>query len=103
LPLAPHRARETSRILQEALVNVRKHSQARQVVVRLNLDAKSVLLVVDDDGRGFPFTGRFPQAELDARRIGPRVIKERIRSLGGNMVIDSQPGQGARLEISIPR
>jgi signal transduction histidine kinase len=103
LPLPPNVARETARILQEALVNVRKHSEARHVVVRLGLEKDCLKLSVDDDGRGFAFSGRRSQQELDAARLGPLIIKERVRSLGGALVVESTPGHGARLEISIPR
>jgi len=58
---------------------------------------------VDDDGRGFEFAGRRSQAELDLERKGPVIIKERIRSIGGTLAIESNPGRGARLEISVPR
>ncbi|MBI1984391.1 MAG: hypothetical protein HYS61_09350, partial [Acidobacteria bacterium] len=42
-------------------------------------------------------------AELDAARKGPLVIKERVRSIGGELVVESAPGRGARLEILIPQ
>ncbi len=59
--------------------------------------------VVNDDGHGFPFSGRLSIAELDGIRGGPAVIKERVRAVGGDMVIESTPGQGSRLEITIPQ
>jgi signal transduction histidine kinase len=96
-------AREVSRIVQEALVNIRKHSAAHNVLVRLSASDSSWVLTIDDDGRGFGFSGRLSQAELDASRAGPVVIKERVRALGGELAIDSRPGKGARLEISIPQ
>ena len=46
-------------------------------------------LVIDDDGKGFPFTGRFTLTELDDFRRGPTVIKERVRTVGGDMVTES--------------
>src|SRR4029079_11690235 len=103
VPLPPHVCRETVRIVQEALANVRRHSGARNVVVRLDPTDTGVVLVVDDDGAGFPFAGRFGPSELEAARKGPVVIKERVRALGGELTIDSQPGRGARLEVRVPR
>jgi signal transduction histidine kinase len=94
--------RELARIVQEALVNVRKHSQAAHVVVRFASHDGRWKLVVDDDGRGFPFAGRFDLAQLDADRRGPLVIKERVRTLGGEITIESTPGRGSRLEITLP-
>ncbi|MBI1749025.1 MAG: hypothetical protein HYR59_00015 [Acidobacteria bacterium] len=96
-------AREVSRIVQEALVNIRKHSAARNVLVRLSASGSRWELTIDDDGRGFEFSGRLSQTELDAARFGPVVIKERVRALGGELAIDSRPGKGARLEIFIPQ
>ena len=95
--------RELARIVQEALVNVRKHSQARQVLVRLGSSGNMWKLVVEDDGRGFPFTGRLSQAELEAPGKAPVVIKERVRLIEGELTIESNPGRGARLEISVPQ
>jgi signal transduction histidine kinase len=95
--------RELARIVQEALVNVRKHSQARQVLVRLAAGNSAWSVTVEDDGRGFPFSGRLSHAELDALRKGPVVIKERVRLIEGELTIESNPGRGSRLEITVPR
>jgi signal transduction histidine kinase len=95
--------REIARIVQEALQNVRKHSAARNVMVRFGRAPSGWRLVVDDDGQGFPFEGTLTHAELDEGRKGPYVIKERVRALGGELTIASSPGGGARLEILVPR
>lgn len=95
--------REVARIVQEALVNVRKHSQARQVLVRLGLINGNWKMEIEDDGRGFPFSGRFSQHELDSLGKGPAVIKERVRLLEGELTIESHPGHGSRLEILVPQ
>jgi signal transduction histidine kinase len=95
--------RELARVVQEALVNVRKHSGAHTAVVRFGAQSGSWKLVIDDDGRGFPFDGRLDLAELDSYRRGPTVIKERVRTIGGDMVIESTPGHGSRIEITVPQ
>ena len=95
--------RELTRIVQEGLVNVRKHSQAKTVVVRLSARNGRWTLLIEDDGRGFPFSGRFSQAELDTLGRGPVVIKERVRVIAGELTIESNPGQGSRLEVSVPQ
>jgi signal transduction histidine kinase len=95
--------REIVRIVQEALVNVRKHSGAKHVMVRLGEKDGRWNLLVEDDGSGYPFAGRFSQAELDALGKGPLVIKERVRLIEGQLTIESKPGQGTRLEISVPQ
>ena len=94
---------ELVRIVEEALVNVRRHSGARNVVVRVGEADRAWTFEIDDDGRGFEFAGRRSQTDLDAERKGPVIIKERIRSIGGVLAIESHPGRGARLEISLPR
>lgn len=93
---------EVARIVQEALVNVRRHAAASNVVVRLAREGDGCLLVIDDDGRGFGFSGRLSHAELDGGRKGPVVIKERVRAARGEIAIDSRPGQGSRIEIRFP-
>jgi signal transduction histidine kinase len=80
---------------------VRKHSEATNVLVRLTQDNGRHRLVVEDDGRGFDFTGTLLSAELDARRVGPAVIKERARVIGADLTVHSEPGVGARIEITL--
>jgi two-component system nitrate/nitrite sensor histidine kinase NarX len=89
------------RIVQEALVNVRKHSQACNVLVRLTTDDGICRLVIEDDGRGFEFEGRLSAGELDERRAGPAIIKERARLLGADLAVDSSPGAGVRVEVTL--
>lgn len=92
--------RELARIVQESLVNVRKHSGAHNVLVRLARRGGGLQLSVEDDGKGFPFSGRLSQSELDGK--GPAVIRDRVRLLAGELTIESNPGHGARLEVQIP-
>jgi len=93
--------RELARIVQESLVNVRKHSGAHHVLVRLAQRAGHLQLTVEDDGKGFSFSGRLSDAELEATGKGPAVIRERVRLLAGELAIESTPGHGARLEVRI--
>ncbi len=95
--------RELARVVQEALVNIRKHSGAQSAMVHFGSQNGWWKLVIDDDGKGFPFSGRFTLTELDELRRGPTVIKERVRAVGGDMVLESSPGHGSRLEITIPQ
>jgi signal transduction histidine kinase len=99
IALPPATCREIAGIVQEALANVLKHSGAEKVLVRLGSHKADWLLIIEDDGRGFEFSGRFSQSELEKMRRGPSVIRERVRAIGGYLTIDSKPGQGARLEI----
>ena len=97
----PRVCRELARITQEALVNVRKHSHAKHVLVHLGAANGFCKLTVEDDGRGFDFSGRMSQNEMEAARKGPGVIKERVRFIEGDLTIESNPGEGARLEVSV--
>jgi signal transduction histidine kinase len=100
--LPPKVCRELARIVQESLVNVRKHSGAHHVLVRLAQRAGNLQLTVEDDGKGFSFSGRLSDAELETPGKGPAVIRERVRLLAGELTIESTPGHGARLEVRIP-
>ena len=100
--LPAYMLRELGRIVQEALINIRKHSGARHILVSLGLRDGICRIVIDDDGCGFGFAGRFSLQQLEADRHGPMVIKERVRNIGAGLTIESVPGRGARLEISLP-
>jgi signal transduction histidine kinase len=88
--------------VREALANVRRHSGAQHVLVRLARQHGGWMLTIEDDGRGFEFSGRLTHAELDENRRGPLVIKQRVRAIEGELTIVSKVGQGARLEIKVP-
>jgi signal transduction histidine kinase len=94
--------RELFQIYRESLHNVKKHARASHVVVKLVQDEACVSLVVDDNGHGFSFTGRYSSEELDRLRLGPISIKERTRGVGGTLTVESNPGHGARLTVEIP-
>jgi signal transduction histidine kinase len=100
--LAQKGCRELARIVQESLVNVRKHSGANHVLVRLAQRAGNLQLTVEDDGKGFSFSGTLSNAELEITGKGPAVIRDRVRLLAGELTIESTPGHGARLEVRIP-
>jgi two-component system NarL family sensor kinase len=93
----PH-AVETSlyRIAHEALSNVARHAGARRVLVRLAILSDQVQLSVEDDGRGFD------PALLPEGRYGLVGLNERAKLLGGTLVLESTPGEGTRIEVSIP-
>ena len=58
---------------------------------------------MEDDGKGFPFSGRYTQETLDEDGKGPTIIKERVHLIAGELTVESNPGQGTRLEITVPR
>jgi signal transduction histidine kinase len=103
ISLPPRVCNQLARIVQEGLVNARKHSGAHKVLVQLGQQDGRLRLAIDDDGRGFDFSGRLGLTDLDAIRKGPLVIKERVRSIGGELVVESVPGKGSRVEVSLPK
>lgn len=90
------------RIVDEALTNVRKHSCATDVSVRLHRKDGHWQLTIDDNGIGFPYSGGFSQSELKASGTGPLVIIECVTSIGGDLTLESTVGRGSRLQITIP-
>jgi signal transduction histidine kinase len=101
--LPPATSREIAGIVQEALANVLKHSGAENVLVHLATRKGAWILTIEDDGRGFEFSGRLSQTELERIRRGPLIIKQRARAIGAELTVESRPGQGARLEIRLPQ
>jgi signal transduction histidine kinase len=101
-PVVPFPLRqEIYSIVSEAVANAAKHAQATKVQVLVTSRDQHVEITVRDNGRGFPFHGRFSLAELMELKRGPVTLKERIASLGGNMVVESSTS-GALLEMRIP-
>jgi signal transduction histidine kinase len=94
--------RDLFQIYREALHNVKKHAHATHVVVKLWQDDTRVTLMIDDNGQGFSFSGRYAGDELERLRLGPISIKERAKSVGGVLTVESTPGHGARLTVEVP-
>jgi len=84
------------RILQEALTNVAKHAQTSQVSVVVHVGARQIELSVRDEGVGFA-----PERHVHTR-LGILGMQERAELLGGAMQLISAPGEGTRVEVTIP-
>jgi signal transduction histidine kinase len=88
------------RTLQEALSNIDRHAAASQVSVRLTeknqADVRNLALHIEDNGRGFDCCGNPEEGHF-----GLRGMRERAEILGGSLHIDSQPGKGTRLTLSL--
>ncbi|HEU5329775.1 MAG TPA: GAF domain-containing protein, partial [Thermomicrobiales bacterium] len=89
---------ELFRIAQEALNNTVKHAAATHVTVQLTTGPAAVTLLVEDDGKGFD-----PAVPLRGNAFGTRGMRERAAILGGTFSIDSHPGGGTRVLITMPR
>jgi two-component system nitrate/nitrite sensor histidine kinase NarX len=99
LVLPPHQEVHLTRILQEALNNIRKHAQASQVQMALIPNGRKLQLRIEDDGRGF-----------DVERVrgrqgsyGLSTMQERAELLGGSLRVKSAPGQGTTIIVEIKR
>jgi len=88
---------EALRILQEALTNVRKHAQAQQVRVNLQVRGGVAELTVEDDGRGFVYNSC-----QDHDHFGLRIMRERAERLGGSFRVETAPGKGTRVIVHLP-
>lgn len=87
------------RIAQEALTNVRKHARTEKVRVELSVESESLLLCVQDWGRGFDAT---LIQEDEAEHLGLVSMQERAQMINGVCKIESQPGKGTSVEVRIP-
>jgi signal transduction histidine kinase len=88
---------QLTRIIQEALTNVRKHSRAAQVAVRLSRSGAGILLEVQDNGCGFT-----PVLGLPASQYGLRGMRERAESIGADFQVISQLGGGTTVQVRLP-
>jgi signal transduction histidine kinase len=92
-------ARSTAlfRICQESLTNVSRHARATSVRISLHASNSNVVLSVVDNGKGI-------SADETAHRgsFGIIGMTERARALGGHVAIDGAPGEGTRVEVTLP-
>jgi signal transduction histidine kinase len=102
LDLSDRQAHDVYRLVQEALVNVRRHSLARRARVRFEVDCDGALLLVEDDGKGLGFSGRMTHEQLAMSHKGPRVLRERVELMGGRLAAQSS-AKGTCLELRFPR
>jgi signal transduction histidine kinase len=88
------------RIIQEGLTNIAKHARATRATILLGMEPHQVSVVVEDNGRGFD-----PDRVLQSDKTsgwGLLGIQERARLLGGRCELDSAPGSGTRVRVTVP-
>lgn len=85
------------RAAQELLGNAARHSQASLVKIQLDMGEHLIKLIVDDNGKGIE-----AEAFEDESNLGLKLIKERAELIGGALEVDSIPGQGARITLTVP-
>jgi two-component system, NarL family, sensor histidine kinase DegS len=89
------------RITQEALSNIRRHSQATEANVTVEFDDRQITITIKDNGRGFDI----PDSIGDLARkgkLGLVGMQERAKLLGGGISMESRPGEGTTLTIRVP-
>lgn len=88
-------------LVTEAVSNAAKHSGGTRVFVKLRRKDACLLVRIEDDGKGLPFLGKYTLAQLVELKRGPVTLKERIQSLGGDMLVSSTTS-GVVVEARIP-
>lgn len=86
------------RIVQESLTNIARHARASHAMVALEARGDELLLTIADDGLGMAVN-----VGVERRSFGILGMQERVNMLGGRIAIDSVPGRGTHIEVSIPR
>jgi signal transduction histidine kinase len=96
---SPEVTSQLLRIIQEALTNVRRHSDAEKVMIHFSESNSGVRMRIEDNGRGF-----HPEQTIQAagQHYGLQIMRERAESVGARLELDSQPGQGTRIEVWVP-
>jgi signal transduction histidine kinase/ligand-binding sensor domain-containing protein len=92
-------AHHVFRIAQEAVTNSVNHADANQITVKLKIDSHQLSLRILDDGCGFEPDDVFTSRNGNFGLIG---MRERAERLGGHLQLESQPGKGTRLEVTVP-
>jgi len=101
LPVPPGCERDLPFMVHEGIVNAMKHGQPTRVAVTICSVDDELRITVEDDGRGFAFTGVRTHASLAESNAGPRSLRERVTSLGGRIDIESTAA-GSRVALFIP-
>ncbi len=99
--LSPEAELMIFRIVQEALANVRKHSEANTVSVRVEFADYNTKLIVSDNGKGFEIPARVSDLARNGK-LGLIGMQERAQLLGGTLTINSEPGKGTTVVIEVP-
>lgn len=100
-PLHPQVEVTLLRSSQEALANIRKHAQASTACVTLSYLGDTVILDVEDNGVGLAQKATTPDG-LTSSGFGLVAMRERVTQLGGELFVESEPGEGTTLSISLP-
>jgi signal transduction histidine kinase len=89
------------RAAQEAITNIVKHARAETVLIQCSADSQAVTIEIEDDGQGFD-PASLSRTASGGRGLGLAGMKERLELSGGEARIDSAPGQGTRVLLTVP-
>jgi two-component system nitrate/nitrite sensor histidine kinase NarX len=95
LALTPAQEIQVFYIIQEALANIRKHSSAQNVRILLNNEDDLYTVLIEDDGLGMAG----PETPMPGEHAGLAIMHERTAKLPGQLVIESEPGEGTRIVL----
>lgn len=90
------------RIFQEILNNIKKHSKAKHVIVKLDFGSKYLILIISDDGIGFDVNETLNNVKVNGNSYGLIGISDRVSQLQGNFQITSSKGAGTVFQIKLP-
>jgi signal transduction histidine kinase len=96
--LPPDHMEQVRRVVQEALLNARRHAQASQIAVHLESVNSNLVVTVEDDGQGFDAQRPPPSAD----HFGLSIMRARAARIGGQVLITSTPGQGTKVTLTWP-
>jgi signal transduction histidine kinase len=89
------------RAVQEAIVNIARHAHAESVLIQASIEHGALTVEIEDDGDGFQLD-EVVQAHDSLRGVGLLGMRERLEILGGSLRIDSEPGGGTRVVMTVP-
>jgi signal transduction histidine kinase len=84
------------------MINIVKHAQARNARVTIRREDDGINIAVEDDGVGIKGVQRDPRLKSDSG-FGLFSIRERLHYLGGQVQVESEPGQGTKITLIVPR
>ncbi len=99
--LPPEHETAVFRVVQEAISNIARHARAEAVLIQGSIRGHALSIEVEDDGEGFDDRA-FTTPDRAGRGWGLLGMRERVEMLGGRLEIDSAPGKGTHLELTVP-
>jgi signal transduction histidine kinase len=93
--LSENKKTVTWRVLQETMVNMKKHSEATLAAIRFDVKGKKLVIDYTDDGRGWP-------SGHEIVKNGLRNVENRIESIGGSVIFESKSGKGCQIRMAFP-